>query len=359
MQHPAKLDPLFETAKQLVIDTKNPSITNLLRHMNVGFNRAENLIKAMEGEIITPHHRTGRWTMLHGETYDTRRNPYWDGCSGWIWRDNEIPLAYAHIAVRCFSKRGREKARNEDAIMLPGLYRQGTVRIHGYLDGSEAHYFAIADGVSSSAVPSWASVRLLSLLRRLLTEAQTDASISELLHHLQKKYATDNDRPEHFGMASTLVGARLMGNTATIFNVGDSRAYLLTDGANGCQAQLLSRDHNLLNDMLDDGDITPDEAKNAASIYRGLTSQFINDPAYDELQVNVVTHTLQNGERLLLCSDGLNEVLSDADIGELFAENSDETLLKAYIATRSAGGVDDFSVIVIEAINFDVNLAPI
>ena len=161
----------------------------------------------------------------------------------------------------------------------------------------------------------------------LAHEAQANASISELLQHLQKKFAALGDTPENFGMTSTLVGARLVGNTATIFNVGDSRAYLLTnceDGrANGCQAKLLSRDHN-------------------------LTSQFIADPAYNELKVNVVTHTLQQGERLLLCSNGLNEVLSDAEIAELFTEKSGKALIKAYIASRRAGGKDDFSVIVIE-----------
>lgn len=124
---------------------------------------------------------------------------------------------------------------------------------------------------------------------------------------------------------------------------------------NGCQAKLLTRDHNVLNDMLDDGDITPKQASNAGSIYRGLTSQFIADPAYDELQVNVVTHTLQQGERLLLCSDGLNEVLSDAKIAELFTENSGKALIKAYMASRRAGGRDDFFVIVIEVINADTH----
>lgn len=51
-------------------------------------------------------------------------------------------------------------------------------------------------------------------------------------------------------MASTLVGVRIVGNAVTIFNVGDSRAYLLTGGVNGGPVHILSRDHSLLNDML-------------------------------------------------------------------------------------------------------------
>ena len=56
--------------------------------------------------------------------------------------------------------------------------------------------------------------------------------------------------------------------------------------------QLLSRDHSLLNDMLTAGDITPEQAENAASILRGLTCQFIADAEFDEFKVNIVTHEL-------------------------------------------------------------------
>lgn len=359
MPHPAKLDSLYDTAKQLILDTKNPTISFLQRHLLIGYNRAVNLIQAMEGEIIASRDQSGRWKMLVGETYDTRNEPYWAGVNGWIWASDETPVEQPHVFVRCFSKRGIAKARSEDSIMLPGLIQHGTVREYGRLDLSEPRYFAIADGVSSSAAPRMASSRLLSRLHMLAHEAQANTSISELLQHLQKKFAALGDTPENFGMASTLVGARLVGNTATIFNVGDSRAYLLTniedDRANGCQAKLLTRDHSVLSDMLDDGDITLEQAENAASIYRGLTSQFIADPAYDELHVNVVTHTLQQGERLLLCSDGLNEVLSDTKIAELFTENSGKALIKAYMASRRAGGRDDFSVIVIEVVNADTH----
>ena len=80
---------------------------------------------------------------------------------------------------------------------------------------------------------------------------------------------------------------------------------------------------------------------------RGLTSQFIVDADFDEFKLNVVTRTLQPGERLLLCSDGLNEVLSDADIATLLAGHSDDDLLNACKASRRAGGADDFSVILL------------
>ena len=125
---------------------------------------------------------------------------------------------------------------------------------------------------------------------------------------------------------------------------------LLTDDANGPPIKLLSRDHSALNDMIDEGDITLAQSENAASFLRGLTSQFIADPECDEFKVNVVSHQWLPGERLLLCSDGLNEVLSDAEIAVLLVSDSVEYLLNACKASRRAGGTDDFSVIVLSRV---------
>ena len=63
--------------------------------------------------------------------------------------------------------------------------------------------------------------------------------------------------------------------------------------------------------------------------------------------MNIATRELQPGERLLLCSDGLNEVLSDVEIAALFIGQSDDDLRNACKAARRAGGTDDFSAIVL------------
>ena len=247
------------------------------------------------------------------------------------------------IAFNSLSQRGTGKAHNEDALLLDGQVHQGRVREQGEVDSLQARFFAVADGVSSGTLPRTASRRLLELLQSRLATAPATESLPALLHLVQHDYAALGANPELYGMASTLVGVRLIGNAVTIFNVGDSQAYLLTGG----QAHLLSRDHSMLNDLLMAGDITPLQAKNAASLLKGLTCQFIVDAEFDEFNVNIATHELQPGERLLLCSDGLNEVLSDAGIAALFVGNSDVDLLSACKASRRAGGADDFSVIVL------------
>lgn len=252
------------------------------------------------------------------------------------------------ISFNSFSQRGTGKAHNEDAMLLDGQVHQGRVREHGAVDASLPRYFAVADGVSSGTLPSTASRRLLELLQTRLTTAPANASLSALLQLVQQDYVALSANAAHHSMASTLVGVRLIGNAATIFNAGDSRAYLLTKGESCPQARLLTRDHSMLNDMIDDGEITSEQSENAASFMRGLTSQFMADPECDEFKVNVVSHQWSPAERLLLCSDGLNEVLSDAEIAALLVGNCDEDLLNACKASRRAGGADDFSVIVLE-----------
>lgn len=242
-----------------------------------------------------------------------------------------------------FSQRGRGKSHNEDAVLLDNQVYQGSIREHGIVDTSQPRYFAIADGVAIGTLPRVASRRLLEILRDHLASASATESLPPLLHRVQQDYVALSANPRFHGMAATLVGVRLLGKTATIFNVGDSRAYLLADG----RADLLSRDHSLLNDLMDDGEITAEQTKNAASILQGLTCQFIADAECADFRVNTATHELQPGERILLCSDGLNEALDDAQIASLFADDSETDLAEVFKAARRAGGSDDFSVIVL------------
>lgn len=242
-----------------------------------------------------------------------------------------------------FSQRGRGKLYNEDAVLLDNQVHQGSVRERGIVDTSQPRYFAIADGVAIGTLPRVASRRLLEILRDHLASATATEPLSPLIQQVQQDYVALSDNPRFYGMASTLVGVRLLENTVTIFNVGDSRAYLLADG----RVHLLSRDHSLLNDFIDDGEITLEQATNTASILQGLTCQFIADAECDDFRVNIITYQLRPGERILLCSDGLNEALVDAQIASLFANESETELLDAFKSARQAGGTDDFSLIIL------------
>lgn len=113
------------------------------------------------------------------------------------------------------------------------------------------------------------------------------------------------------GMGTTLTAAFVFEDEATIAQVGDSRAYLLHDG----QLQRITRDHSLVADLIEQGRLTEAEARfhpQRSVITRALGS----DP---HMQPDLYTLHVEEGDRLLLCSDGLCSMISDEDIEEILA----------------------------------------
>ena len=111
---------------------------------------------------------------------------------------------------------------------------------------------------------------------------------------------------EFDGMGTTLVAALIHGRRATIINVGDSRAYYIGRGG----IRQVTRDHSLVQLMVDRGDLTPEQAKN----YPG--KNFITRAIGTEPTVlsDVFHQDVAKGDFLLLCSDGLSNVMDDQEI---------------------------------------------
>ncbi|PWL78455.1 MAG: Stp1/IreP family PP2C-type Ser/Thr phosphatase [Coriobacteriia bacterium] len=144
------------------------------------------------------------------------------------------------------------------------------------------------------------------------------------------------------GMGTTLTAAFVFEDEATIAQVGDSRAYLLHDG----QLQRITRDHSLVADLIEQGRLTEAEARfhpQRSVITRALGS----DP---HMQPDLYTLHVEEGDRLLLCSDGLCSMISDEDIEEILLDNPapahacDALVEEAIIA----GGLDNVTVILID-----------
>lgn len=151
--------------------------------------------------------------------------------------------------------------------------------------------------------------------------------------------------PELDGMGTTMTLISLGENgVATIGHIGDSRAYL-TDGNKMIQ---LTRDHTVAAEYVAIGQISEEEAathpqRHMLTRTLGLT-RFVN---VDEVDVQ-----LEPGDRVLLCSDGLNEMVSDADIQEALTEGSvEESVWSLIDMANDAGGVDNITVIVIEVLD--------
>ena len=147
------------------------------------------------------------------------------------------------------------------------------------------------------------------------------------------------------GMGCTATAAYIEGTSLAIAHVGDSRAYLLHEGT----LIRVTRDHSYVEELVDAGEITADEARvhpNRSVITRALGS----DPYMyaDHFQLNV-----EEGDRLILCSDGLSSMIPDGDIETIATQSSTAQICTDNLvdAALAAGGSDNVTVIVIDVVD--------
>ena len=149
----------------------------------------------------------------------------------------------------------------------------------------------------------------------LAGDAMTDAMMAanRVIYEMAKT------QKSYKGMGTTLVGALLCkkksGWKAAIINVGDSRAYLISDG----QLRQITRDHSLVEDMIGRGEITREEAQHHPS--RNLITRVVGTEP--EVSRDLFWMVLNPGDRILLCSDGLTNLVSDEELLEEVRHNED------------------------------------
>jgi len=134
-------------------------------------------------------------------------------------------------------------------------------------------------------------------------------------------------------MGCTVVAAALLGERAVVINVGDSRAYLLRDG----QLRQISLDHSWIAERVAIGLLTPEEA--AAHPGKNILTR--NLGFSPETEPSVAELTLQDGDRLLLCSDGLYGVLEEREMEQLLRTEEAAAACSALIAAANARGTAD------------------
>jgi len=146
------------------------------------------------------------------------------------------------------------------------------------------------------------------------------------------------------GMGTTMTLLQIEEGVAQFAHVGDSRAYLLRDG----HLRQVTDDHTVAAEYVAKGQLSPEEAASHPQRHMlvrtlGLT-RFVN--------IDEVTFDLKTGDRLLLCSDGLTEMVKDDAIARILVEGTpDEVVWKLVEMANNAGGVDNITVVVVEALD--------
>lgn len=197
----------------------------------------------------------------------------------------------------------------------------------------------VADGMGGAVAGEVAS--------RLAVEAASDADPSESVDPAERVkmgneavvLATEEDRSlAGMGTTMTLLELRADG-LGTIAHVGDSRAYLHRDG----ELSQVTTDHSLVGELVSLGRITEEEAKHHPS--RHIITRVLG---LGPITVDTIDVELQPGDRFLLCSDGLTDMVSDTMIDEILAsgEGVEPTAWALIEQANAAGGVDNITVIV-------------
>ena len=207
--------------------------------------------------------------------------------------------------------------------------------------------FAVADGMGGHAAGEVASEIAVNVLAELapkdLDGAVLERAVEEANHEIIRAARDGRGRD---GMGTTLTACMLENERLIIAQVGDSRAYLLHHG----KLQQLTRDHSLMADMIEAGQLTPEEARHhpqRSVITRALGSDPNTRP--DMYEINVET-----GDRLLVCSDGLSSMIEDEQIEAVMRRVPDPQRCASQLVNEAiaAGGHDNVTVIVSNVTGF-------
>ena len=144
------------------------------------------------------------------------------------------------------------------------------------------------------------------------------------------------------GMATTAVAALITDSVVTLAHVGDSRVYRSHQG----QLEQLTRDHSWVEEQIRAGTLTESAAR--AHPWRNIVTRALSGS--EELEVDIRELSLESGDRLLLCSDGVFAVLTDDQIGEVLQQHADlDAVCHALIkGANDGGGPDNVTVVVLE-----------
>lgn len=206
---------------------------------------------------------------------------------------------------------GKVRTNNEDAMgsFIPGSRHQA--RSHGYM-------FAVADGVGGMDLGEVASATAISVITEEFAKAQAGTMLISLMPRLiQFANAAVHDcslASEYRGkkMATTLVACALRYDQAIVSHIGDSRCYLVRQG----KARQVTQDHTLVNEQRKMGLISADEIADSDSrhvLIRSLGPEMFVSPDTTAL-------TLQAGDVLVLCTDGLHDEMKEPMIAEIVSQ---------------------------------------
>jgi protein phosphatase len=275
----------------------------------------------------------------------------------------ELSVVVPPLAAECFglSDRGQCRSNNEDQFLVAELDKslrvlQTSLPQPRTRHGSDKSYLlVVADGMGGSAAGEEASALALSSVEDYVLDAlkwfsccqpkDDDEVVTEFRDALSRAHQRvcmqGHERPEQRGMGTTLTLAHSVNDTLFVAHVGDSRAYLYREGI----LHQLTRDHTLVEDMLRQGAIKPEEA--ATHRWRHVITSSVGSDA-KQIRIDIHRLHLSAEDVVLLCTDGLTEMVPRELICEVLqsAGGPESWCSKLVEHANHAGGKDNITVVI-------------
>lgn len=233
---------------------------------------------------------------------------------------------------------------------------RGKVRQHNEDRGGIFHHannnclMAVADGMGGHNAGDVASEMTLETLKELweqTNEAFTpEAAEQWLLENIsrinEKIYAHSKSQKEYEGMGTTIVAAICTQGFATVAHIGDSRCYILNERG----FHQLTEDHSLVNELVRSGEISKEDAEHHPRknvLLRALGTE-------GSVHADIRTITFEEGDLLLLCSDGLSNKVADQEMQQILMQSTtlEEKAAELVKLANDNGGEDNITVIIVK-----------
>jgi protein phosphatase len=232
---------------------------------------------------------------------------------------------------------GLRRENNEDCFSI--LADRNIFIVADGMGGHNAGEVASAKAVK--ALDSYFASEMVELMRNDQTKIkkQMETAFLEVNENI---FAMSKENPDYAGMGCALIMAFIDGNSLHTCHVGDVRCYV----CNPSDILQLTNDHSEVGELVRAGKMTADEARR--SEYKNIITQAIGGSR--TVMPEYQSYVLKERDRVILCSDGLWDMLSDEEIQMVVTEkpNPSETCKELIERANAAGGMDNITVVVIE-----------
>jgi len=259
-----------------------------------------------------------------------------------------------HLTIASSTDVGKQRNHNEDNHLVMNLNscQVSEPKIISLISTQEkGALLMVTDGMGGAAAGDVASSIVKDTLRNWFEKkwCKSDLEIDDLPNQLQSSVSEANKKvfklaqknSKYSGMGATITACAVINNKLFVVQVGDSRCYLLRNN----RLIQVTRDQSLVNKLVESGNITREEARHHQA--KNVILQAIG--VAQKLEVGFYTLSLKNTDALLLCSDGLTDMVSDDMITTIINDNSKDLLSatnKLIDEANKAGGKDNITVII-------------